>query len=162
MSKKLFSSLYQYKAWANGELFALLLSVPEVSHRKEMHMAARILNHVFVVDQIFRANIVAEKHSFAALNTEATPKLSDLWTSVRGIDEWYSTYVDSLSEPRLGEPIEFTFADGSDGKMTREEMLAHVVTHGNYHRGQVSAILNAISVQLPRDIFTQFLHTERH
>lgn len=77
MSKKLFSSLYQYTAWANGELFALLQSVPEASHRKEMHIAARILNHVFVVDQIFRANIVAEKHSFAELNTEETPKLSD-------------------------------------------------------------------------------------
>jgi len=176
MSKKLFSSLFQYKAWANGELFALLQSVPEASHPqgmrvtkrifkrvfapKGMHMAGRILNHVFIVDQIFKANLVAEQHAFKALNTEETPKLGDLWASVRRVDQWYLQYVDSLDESRLGEPMEFTFTDGSAGRMTREEMLAHVVTHGNYHRGQVSAILNLLSVPLPRDIFTQFLHLE--
>ena len=177
MSKKLFASLFQYKAWANSELFALLQSVSEASQPKGMpltsrvlnsvlaptgmRLAARILDHVFVVDQIFKANLVAEKHAFKALNSEEAPKLGDLWASVRAVDEWYLQYVDSLSELRLAEPLEFTFADGSAGRMTREEMLAHVITHGNYHRGQVSVILKVISVPASRDVFTAFLHRER-
>jgi len=80
---------------------------------------------------------------------------------VRRVDEWYLQYVDSLSEAQLAEPLEFTFTDGSAGRMTREEMLAHVITHGNSHRGQVSALLHALSIPLPRDIFTHFLHRER-
>ena len=44
------------------------------------------------------------------------------------------------------------------GRMTREEMLLHVITHGAYHRGQVGQILRAAEVLPPRDIFTRFLH----
>jgi len=161
MSKKLFSSLFQYKAWANGELFTALQGVPEAAHPQEMHLAARIVSHVLIVDQIFKANVVAEQHGFKAANAEEIPKLGDLRAPVRRVDEWYLQYVDSLSEAQLAEPLEFTFTDGSAGRMTREEMLAHVITHGNSHRGQVSALLHALSIPLPRDIFTHFLHRER-
>ncbi len=35
----------------------------------------------------------------------------------------------------------FRFTDGAPGRMSREEMLMHVVTHGVGHRGQVSALM---------------------
>ena len=37
-------------------------------------------------------------------------------------------------------------------------MLAHVITHGAYQRGNVGQVLKSISVAPPRDLFTKFLH----
>ncbi|MDO7574530.1 MAG: DinB family protein, partial [Oceanospirillaceae bacterium] len=48
--------------------------------------------------------------------------------------------------------------DGDRGKITRQEILLHVVTHGGYHRGQVGQIIRAVNVLPPRDIYTRFLH----
>jgi uncharacterized damage-inducible protein DinB len=42
--------------------------------------------------------------------------------------------------------------------MSREEMLAHVITHGAYHRGEVGRILLQLSIQRPREVFTGYLH----
>jgi len=37
-------------------------------------------------------------------------------------------------------------------------LLAHVVTHSGYHRGEVGCILSQLSMKRPRDIFTGYLH----
>jgi len=42
--------------------------------------------------------------------------------------------------------------------MSREETLAHIATHGGYHRGAVGRIMAQASVAVPRDIFTVHLH----
>jgi uncharacterized damage-inducible protein DinB len=42
--------------------------------------------------------------------------------------------------------------------MTHEEMLAHVITHGAYHRGEVGPLFTVLSLTRPRDIFTGYLH----
>lgn len=53
----------------------------------------------------------------------------------------------------------FTLTDGDRERMSREEILLHIVTHGAYHRGNVGQVLKSISVAPPRDLFTKFLHT---
>ena len=54
--------------------------------------------------------------------------------------------------------LPFVFTDGANGLMSREEMLAHVATHGGYHRGAVGRIMAQADVPPPRDIFTVYLH----
>ena len=43
-------------------------------------------------------------------------------------------------------------------RMSREEILLHVITHGGYHRGNVGQVLKSISFAPPRDLYTRFLH----
>jgi uncharacterized damage-inducible protein DinB len=66
--------------------------------------------------------------------------------------------VSGLDGERLAERIDFTFTDGAPGRMSREEMLMHVITHGVGHRGQISAVMLLNSVSPPRDGFTSHLH----
>jgi uncharacterized damage-inducible protein DinB len=63
-----------------------------------------------------------------------------------------------LSAEQLSERIAFSFTDGDSGCMSREEMLAHIVTHGGYHRGAVGRIMAQLTLAPPRDIYTRFLH----
>lgn len=157
MATSTLHSLFGYKAWANSELFALLATVPS-EHSEQLHTCIRTLNHIHVVDQIFRAHLAGEPRPFGATNTKETPSLSLLRRDVATTDAWYVNYVADLSPANLFEVIDFTFTDGDSGRMSREEILLHVITHGAYHRGNVGQVLKFISVVPPRDLYTKFLH----
>lgn len=151
-------SLFQYKAWANTELFAELGKVDAEAHADQRHSAIRVLNHIHVVDRIFVAHLSGTSHGYTATNTPETPTLDELQAAVAETDQWYIDHVRGLTPEKLREPVSFTFTDGGRGCMTREEMLAHVVTHGGYHRGAVGQVMRQAAVAPPRDIFTRFLH----
>ena len=151
-------SLFKYKAWINEQLFAAVGRIDATANAADRHTAIRILNHVYVVDRIFAANLTGGTHPYTATNTQETPTLEALAAAVATSDAWYVEYARTISPAALAEEIAFTFTDGDRGRMTREEMLMHVSTHGAYHRGGVGRILTTCSVQPPRDIFTTYLH----
>ncbi|MDQ7733036.1 DinB family protein [Halomonas sp. SpR1] len=157
MSNSTLQSLFAYKAWANSELFELLATLPP-SHGEQLHTCVRTLNHVYVVDRIFRSHLSGEPCPFDATNTKDTPSLSKLHGDVKATDAWYMNYLAELTEATQFEALVFRFTDGDRGRMTREEILLHVVTHGGYHRGNVGEILKSISVSPPRDLYSKFLH----
>ena len=157
MSLSTLKSLFAYKSWANAELFAKLTTLaPEQA--EQLHTCIRTLNHIYVVDRIFRAHLGGETRPFDATNTKDTPSLDRLRSDVEATDAWYVKYVVELAEPALSEALSFSFTDGDAGRMTREEILLHVITHGGYHRGNVGQVLKSISVAPPRDLYTKFLH----
>ena len=157
MSTETLNSLFGYKSWANSELFSLLATLPP-EHSEQIHTCIRTLNHIYVVDRIFRAHLSGEPRPFDATNTKATPPLEQLRAGVQATDSWYRDYVASLTASALSEVLAFTFTDGDRGRMSREEILLHVLTHGGYHRGNVGQVLRSISVAPPRDLYTKFLH----
>jgi uncharacterized damage-inducible protein DinB len=158
MSKKILATLFAQKAWANRELFDVVASVSSSEHATPLHTAIRLLNHIYVVDRIFRAQLLGEPHGYTATNTTETPELGELHFAVTETDIWFQNYVANMDEHMLGESLVFQFTDGDSGTMSREEMLFHVLTHGSYHRGNVGQILKDISVAPPRDLLTKFLH----
>ena len=151
-------TLLAQKTWANNELFNQLATVTAPEHASALHGAIRMLNHIYVVDRIFRAHLLGEPHGYTATNTDATPELGELQFAVAETDAWYEQYAAKLTNEQLKESITFQFTDGDTGRMTREEMLAHIITHGAYHRGNVGQILKSIEVAAPRDLLTKFLH----
>ena len=154
----LLQSMFRHKAWANAELFAELAKVDPVAHAAERHAAIRVLNHVYVVDRIFAAHLRGAAHGYTATNTAETPRLEALRDEVAASDRWYVDHIGTLTPQALAEAVDFVFTDGQPGRMSREEMLAHVATHGSYHRGAVGRIMAQVAVPPPRDIFTVFLH----
>ncbi len=153
------ASLFAYKAWANEELFASLAQIDSSVHGPVLHSAIRILNHVYVVDCIFKAHLQGLSHGFTATNTKETPSLQALAASAREVDAWYVSYVGSLPVGSLQERLHFRFTDGDRGLMSREEILMHVITHGGYHRGAAGQVMRGASAAPPRDLYTRFLHS---
>lgn len=150
-------SLFGYKAWANAELFALLGRLPP-EHAGPLHTCIRTLNHIYVVDRLFQAHLSGTARPFDATNTKDTPSLGQLQSDVLATDAWYLAHVSGLTDAVLPEVLDFSFTDGDSGRMSREEILLHVITHGGYHRGNVGQVLKSISVAPPRDLYTRFLH----
>jgi uncharacterized damage-inducible protein DinB len=155
---KTLQSLFAQKYWANNELFNALAAVTDAQHAAAVHTATRTLNHIYVVDRIFKAHLLGETHGYTTTNTDSTPELGELQFAVAEADAWFESYVSKCSDEVLSETITFRFTDGDAGTMTREEMLLHVITHGAYHRGNVGQVLKSIAVAPPRDLYTKFLH----
>jgi uncharacterized damage-inducible protein DinB len=157
MSTSALQSLFAYKAWANVELFAALHKLP-ATHAEQLHTCIRTLNHIYVVDCLFRARLAGESVPFHATNTKETPTLDQLRGDVEVTDAWYVDYASKLTDAALSRVLSFTFADGDAGQMSVEEILLHVSAHGAYHRGNVGQVLKSIDVVPPRDLYTKFLH----
>jgi uncharacterized damage-inducible protein DinB len=157
-TQTLLTSLFQYKAWADEGLLAGLAELARQGPPDEYRTALRVFNHASIVDRIFVANVQRMAHAYTATGAQEPPLLEPLAESVRETDHWYIDYIARLSPQELAESIEFTFTDGNLGRMSREEMLAHVATHAGYHRGEVGRILTRLTGSSPPDTFTGYLH----
>jgi uncharacterized damage-inducible protein DinB len=157
-AKTVITLLLQYKAASNSELLLALNAVDDEPHTTEYRIALRVLNHAHLVDRIFATNLQDKHHSYAANWSADTPVLARLAPDIRATDQWYLDFISRASSSDLEELVEFTFTDGKQGRMSREEMLAHVVTHSGYHRGEVGRLLPKIESTAMRDVFAGYLH----
>ncbi len=157
--------LLRYKAWANRITFPAILALPAgealVPRATRFGNIVRTLNHVYVIDDIFRAHLEGRDHGYIARNTDETPKLTDLWQMVQAMDQWYISYASELTDTALGEIVRFQFVDGGAGAMTRAEMLLHVVNHGTYHRGFVGDMLYQVPASFAANDLSAFLCASR-
>lgn len=157
-AQTLLTSLFQYKAWADEMLFGAMTTLDGQNPSPEFRTALRILNHAHIVDRIFVANLQSASHSYATNEPADLPSLQDLFSDVRDTDRWYVDHVSHIAPEEFAEVIRFKFTDGKLGRMSREEMLAHVITHGGYHRGEVGRLLPQISHAASGDVFAGYLH----
>lgn len=154
----LLGQLYGYHAWANNDLFVKLSTLDQETHQAELRTALRLINHYYLVAQIFAAHLSGVQHQYAVDYTEETPTLSELRAAVAASDQWYLDYLANVSPANLAEAVPFTFTDGAKGNMTREEMLIHVALHSGHHRGEVGRIFWQLSITPPSDTFAVYLH----
>lgn len=155
-NKTLLLSLFSYKSWADNELLALLAEIENETTEKQLGAILETVNHAHV-DRIFASNLQQQKHSYRDTGTSSTPTLAELSKAIKETDRWYLRYVEQVEPEELAEAIRFAFTDGAPGQMSREEMLAHVITHGGYHRGEVGRIVTQLSKPSSPDTFTGYL-----
>lgn len=147
----------RYRAWANARTYEVVLKAPadEVTRERKTHFRsiAYTLNHVYVIDDIFRAHLTGGKHGYTGRNTADCPSVAELWRKQQALDAWYVDYAEGVSKAALDELVTFDFVDGGQGAMTRAEMLLHLATHTQYHRGFVGDMLNQIPIKpIPTDL----------
>lgn len=157
-SSSILVSLFGQKAWSNSKLFEVLEADLRRLDPAQQAQILRTLDHAHAVDCIFRAHLRAEPHGYTAANSAAVPDLARLRDAVAQTDAWFQAYVRDLDPALPGESIAFRFTDGDRGRMSREEMLFHLITHGAWHRGEVGQILEQQGVASPPDSLTKFLH----
>jgi uncharacterized damage-inducible protein DinB len=148
--------LFRHKAWADDQLLNALAELGDGSAVTQL--AIKALSHSHVVDRILAAHLRGTDHGYSSANLAEMPALAELAEDIRNSDREYVDYVGGLGADELAEQIDFTFTDGAPGRMSREEMLMHVITHGVGHRGQVSAVMLLNSASPPADGFTTYLH----
>ncbi|WP_218572354.1 DinB family protein [Pseudomonas sp. SCB32] len=153
--------LVRYKAWANELTFESVMNLPEGEalrpRQTRFGNMVHTLNHVYVVDDIFRHHLQDKKHHYTARNTEHPSPLGDLWSAVQAMDRWYIELVDTWSAKDLSKVVHFEFVGGGKGVMTQEEIVLHLVNHATYHRGFVGDMIYQIPVTPPSNDLPVFI-----
>ena len=158
MTAKLLTSLFQHKAWANQAMLDALETIPADVDRRQRAVIVLTLDHTSIVDRIFRARILGVAPAFASVVSPRPPALEDMRRTMAETDAWYVDYVGAASPAELDAVVAFTYVDdGAPGRMTRGEMLGHVLTHSSSHRGQIGELLGRLGVAGPPDMLTSFL-----
>lgn len=143
--------LVRFKRWANKRTFSVVMDLPpnEALKDRPTHFKniVHTLNHVYVIDAIFRAHLEDHTHEYTARNTDTHPPIEKLWKLVQAMDDWYVNYCDRLTAQTLEEIVHFRFVDGGEGAMTRNDIILHIVNHATYHRGFVGDMLNQVPVK---------------
>lgn len=158
-------TLTRYTAWADKLMFDAVAKLPEgeaVKPRQSLFKnIVHTLNHNYVIDRIWQGHLEGRDHGYTARNTPDFPPLADLWRAQSTVHEWYIAWSDALTDAQLDETVSFTLIGGNRGAMTRGEILLHVVTHHNYHRGFAADLFFQIPVRPPVMDLTVFLMEAR-
>ena len=155
-------TLLKFKRWIDAETLNVIKGISESAYAEKRHLMLRLMNHIYVVDMIFRANISGHKHGYTALNTPETPSADELEVKMNDCINWYIQRVSSMSPADLKETIKFSFVDGSEGEMTAADMINLMLFHGSYHRGAVGWLISECKGTPPKDVLTVFLRDHNH
>lgn len=153
--------LTRYRSWADRLLFQTLSNVPETALAASQPIVfgnlLRTLNHVYGMDQVWKAHLQGAQHGFTSRNPEDCPTFDALRSAQTVIDEWYERYAAELDEHACEEVVRFTFIGGGEGEMRRGDILLHVVNHATYHRGHAAMMMYGLSVPPPTTDLPVFL-----
>ena len=153
--------LTRYKAWADDLFLTALHSLPEAELSAPRPIVfgslIRTLHYTYQMDYVWKCHLLGKSHGLTTRNPEECPGLEELVVKQRGMDDWYIRYADSIAEDELQEIVEFEFIGGGTGKMSRRDILMHVVNHSTYHRGHAAGILYQLDVSPPTTDLPVFL-----
>lgn len=152
------AEIFAYKQWAGARTVEALRRVDAQRFPATLAFARQQLNHLRIVEELFRARLLGEPDPHPATHAAEVPELDALARMLAESDRWYAGYIGALPARRLDEPVRFRFADGQPGRMSRREMLFHVANHGTYHRGSIAHALDQAQVPHPADTYTVFIH----
>jgi len=157
--------LLTYKAWANSITFDAVaeLSPDEVLRPRATRFGniLHTLNHIWVVEDIFRHHVAGRQRQYSARNTDAPPPLSELHARVQDMDRWWIAFARDVGPEALDKVVHFTFVGGGEGVMTRAEIMLHLVNHATYHRGFVGDMLYQAQAVPPATDLTVYLREAR-
>lgn len=152
-----YSQLIQVKRWADRGLHDAVERNFDRLGSEDASIMLRILDHIHAVDRIFQHHLLGLPHTFKAPRSETIPELQTLLKSTKELDDWYVSYVDSLTAGEIEESLDFVFTSGKHARMKRGEIILHVCMHGTYHRGNAGAVLQLKGLTPSRDAVTDFL-----
>jgi uncharacterized damage-inducible protein DinB len=153
MGSSTLTTLARYTAWANAVLYQAMAELPESELVKKQKIVfgslLRTLNHVYAMDLVWQAHLQGRAHGFVSRNPGICPPFAELRPAQAALDAWYADYAEALSETAAAEIVDFEFIGGGRGRMSRGDILLHVINHTTYHRGHIGDMLYQIPVHPP-------------
>jgi uncharacterized damage-inducible protein DinB len=153
--------LAHYKSWADTVIFDGVAALPAGEAERERRTLFKTmigtLNHIYVVDLIWKAHLERREHGIAARNIVLHPELAVLRRAQQAANDWLIAWAAAQTDATMGEDIPFKFVSGKPATMTRGEIFLHLVTHAAYHRGWVSEMFFDVPARPPQSDLSVFL-----
>lgn len=148
---------FKYKYWADERTLMAIKCIDENSFSEEYKFTLQQINHMIIVEDLFRSRLESMPEPHKATNTNCVPEFNELKSRLLESGKWYIDYVSNLSVEAGQNSISFRFTE-KGYSMKVDEMLFHVVNHGSYHRGSIARALDLANVAHPVDGYCAYIH----
>lgn len=133
--------LLNYELWANLRVIDALDSVTNPPAR-----AVAVMGHVLAAQHIWYGRM-AHESVFVSI-WEEIPVSWMIETAERQHNQLIS-YIETLTEQELDQPVEYVTTKGVHFQSTRLDMLTHMSHHAAYHRGQIVQLIRPLLHEAP-------------
>lgn len=158
-----FADLARYQAWANEALFGELDRLGEERRRRDCGLFFRSMHHT--VDHLLLVNrlwmgrltgtpVAADFRTVQIEDWEALKKA--LREELAAMADWLA----KQDEAWFGQDVSFIASSGKAGSMKASDILTHMLTHFNHHRGQVSAAITQMDGIAPEMDYLYYLRAK--
>ncbi|AMA51269.1 damage-inducible protein DinB [Bacillus inaquosorum] len=141
--------LYEYNVWANQQIFSRLKELPKEVYRQDMQSVfpsiSHVLSHVYLSDlgwiEVFSGKSLSDAMALAEQLKEQTEakEMGEMEALFLTLSERYTLFL--KQKEQLNKPLQIQNPSGGIMKTTVSELVPHVVNHGTYHRGNITAML---------------------
>jgi uncharacterized damage-inducible protein DinB len=141
--------LFAYDAWANAE------ALRSVSDAGAPPAALRLIAHVGGAGRLWRARIAGEAPGVAVWPAWTVDECRG---ELRRLAADWAEYLGRLDARESTRAVAYTNSKGEPWTTAVDDILAHVILHSSYHRGQVAHVLRAGGAE---PAYTDYAHCVR-
>jgi uncharacterized damage-inducible protein DinB len=145
--KKLTLQFFAYHSWANKQLIEHFRKLPKEIINKEVNSVfpsiSQTFAHMYAVDELWFLRIngksvnAIESKQFATIQ-----EMDDAFTYLHNEMLNFLNLKDDLEQPVI-----YTNTKGQRFSNSIREIIYHIVNHGTYHRGNISAMIRQLGYQ---------------
>ena len=134
MDNTYFRKLFEYDFWSNRGVLSALQRGQNLSP-----MALQLLSHILAAERVWHTRLLGKDSS--ALSIWPNYSLTECERLTGEIYQHWMSFLEGLTVERLMERIHYKSSRGMVYETAIGDILTHVVIHGGYHRGQITALL---------------------
>jgi uncharacterized damage-inducible protein DinB len=158
--------LIEFHYWARDRMLAAVDPLSTEQYEKSLGNSFTsvrdTVNHLYQAEWVWYSRWMGESPT-AFPAGELTPDLQSLrarWTELEGN---LRAFLAKCGQPELDRVHEYRLMSGKAGASPLWQMVAHLVNHATYHRGQVTTMLRQLGATVPpsTDMITFFRETTR-
>lgn len=148
--KSYFQTFAGYNAWANKRLYAAAAELTDAQYREDrgafFKSVEGTLNHLLTTDRVWMQRITGEGTAPDRLDAILFADFSELRAARQAEDRRIVDHIDDLDDAAFAGVIRYRRV--STPEMFEQPLvpaLAHLFNHQTHHRGQVHAVLTALT-----------------
>lgn len=145
-----FARQFTFDDWANREALASLRPPGSAA------ALVKVMAHIVAAESLWLTRVRSEA---PALAVWPDLTLAQLELHLGNLARGWQTLLNSLATSDLSRPIAYTNSQGEKWVSALSDVMAHVVLHSSYHRGQIASGLRA-GGQAPA--YTDYIHCTRN
>lgn len=141
--------MYDYHVWANEKVLNHLLELPEHVYRNEIKSVfpsvAETVGHIHVFDHVWfgamqeKSNAEIGEIIESVSNNVKEASIGEMQRMCALLSEQFHAFLDEQKD--MDRIIIAEHPEWGSREFLLSDMLIHVVNHGTYHRGNITAML---------------------
>jgi len=141
---------FAYDAWANREVLAAIRASGGENTR-----SLQLMSHILAAERVWLERLKQEPQSVPVW---PEPNLAQCETEAADLKKMWFDYLDLITAGDISQTFAYKNSKGESWTSAIVDVLAHVITHSAYHRGQIASHMRE-SGQSPA--YTDFIHAVR-